>query len=150
MVNEKVSKTEKIAVIRIRGIRSMEPKIKIALEYLRLHRPHHCVILNASPQTMGAINKVRDYVAYGAVDEQTLSKLLLKRGEKGGKLLRELKTDVKKIVKEFLDGKKLSDFIDPVFRLHPPRGGYKDIKIHYPYGDLGKRDDINNLLKRMM
>jgi len=145
-----MSKTEKIAVIRIRGVRNMEPKIKIALEYLRLSRPHHCVILSATPQTIGAIKKVTDYVAYGSVDEETLSKLLLKRGEKGGKLLRELKPDVKKIVKEVLDGKKLSEYVDPVFRLHPPRGGYKDIKTHYPYGDLGKRDDINDLLKRMM
>ena len=63
--------TEKIAVIRIRGVRSMDPQIKIALEYLKLHRPNHCVILNATPQTLGAIEKVRDYVTYGEIDDQT-------------------------------------------------------------------------------
>ncbi|MBS3068311.1 uL30 family ribosomal protein [Candidatus Micrarchaeota archaeon] len=139
--------TEKIAVIRIRGVRSMDPQIKIALEYLKLHRPNHCVILNATPQTLGAIEKVRDYVTYGEIDDQTFEKLLFKRGEKGGKLLRNTDSDVKKVSKEF-DGK--TESVDPVFRLHPPRSGYKDIKSHYPKGDLGKRDNINELIRRMM
>ena len=35
-------------------------------------------------------------------------------------------------------------------RLHPPRKGYKTIKKPAPEGDLGKREDMNLLLKRMM
>ena len=141
--------SEKLAVIRIRGIRSMDPKIKATLDYLRLHKPSHCVIINAD-QSTGAIVKIKDYVAYGSINEETLAKLLNKRGEKGGKLLRELKADTKKIAKDIIGGKSLSEFADPVFRLHPPRGGYKNIKKSYPIGDLGKRDDINELLVRMM
>ncbi len=140
-----MSKTEKIAVIRVRGIRSMDPKIKLALEYLKLHKPNHCVVLDATPQNLGAIKKIRDYVTYGAIDEQTFEKLLYKRGEKGGKLLRNTGADIKKVAKEVSDEK-----VDPVFRLHPPRSGYKDIKNHYPRGDLGKRDNINELIRRMI
>ena len=148
-----MEKTQKIAVVRIRGIRSMEPKIKVALEYLRLHRPNHCVLINVTPQTMGAVKKVKDYVTYGNINEETLLKVLNKRGEKGGKLLRDSmpQDEIKKAAKEILKGKNLSDYADPVFRLHPPRGGYKDIKRAHPIGDLGKRgEEINELLKRMM
>lgn len=145
-----MAKTEKIAVIRVRGIRSMEPKIKFALEHLRLHRPNHCILLNPTPQSLGILKKINDYVTYGVIDEETLARLVYKRGEKGGKLFRVLNTDVKKAVKDILEGKPLSGYVDVVFRLHPPRGGYKDIKKHYPAGDLGKRDNINELIRRMI
>ncbi|HNR25150.1 MAG TPA: 50S ribosomal protein L30, partial [Methanobacteriaceae archaeon] len=42
--------------------------------------------------------------------------------------------------------------LKPVFRLHPPRKGYKDIKKAFNEGGtLGYRgEDINHLLKRMV
>jgi large subunit ribosomal protein L30 len=53
-----------------------------------------------------------------------------------------------------IEGKcKLKDFkeIKPVFRLSPPRHGYKAIRLHYPKGDLGDRkEEINELLERMI
>lgn len=122
----------KIAVVRVRGVRNMEPKIKRTLELLRLTRPNHCVLVDGTPQINGMINVVRDYVAFGPVSDDTISGLIAKRGENGSK-----KADPK--------GEH-----DPVFRLHPPRKGYKDIKRHYPRGDIGKRDDMDNLLKRMI
>lgn len=147
-----MSKNEKIAVVRVRGIRNMDPKLKVAFDYLRLHKPNHCILLNVTAQNAGALNKIKDYVTFGSINEETLMKLLHKRGEKGGKKLSEIKKEdeIKNIATEIFNGKKLSDYADPVFRLHAPRGGYKDIKRSYPTGDLGKRDDINELLKRMM
>ncbi len=129
------SSYSKIAVVRIRGIRSMEPKIKHTLERLRLSKPHHCVLIPTSPQYLGMINLVKDYVAFGPVTEETVTKLIAKRGESGSQRFSEAKGEKK---------------LDPVFRLHPPRRGYKDIKRNYPFGDLGKRPDMDDLLKRMM
>ena len=143
---------DKIVIVRVRGIRNITPKIGHALYLLRLSKPNHCVVLNASPQNLGMINIVRDYVAYGKMNEETLIRLLSKRGEVGRKLLREIKSEeeIKKIAKEILNGKKTGEFADPVFRLHPPRKGYKDIKKSFPFGDLGKRTDMDQLIKRMI
>jgi len=45
---------------------------------------------------------------------------------------------------------KLSDYLKP-FRLHPPRKGYRNIKLPYPEGALGYRGkEINELLRRMI
>jgi large subunit ribosomal protein L30 len=98
------------------------------------------------------ITKVKDYVAYGPVDEQMIFRLLLKRGRKGRSSLREVmkEADIKKAAAEISSGKKTKDFANPVFRLRPPSRGYKDIKRAYPEGDLGKRDDMVSLLSRMV
>ncbi len=143
----------KFAVVRIRGIRSLKPKIKKTLELLRLNRPNHCVLVDDSKPSMGMLNTVRDYVAFGEINEETLFKLMYKRGKKGSKKLSSIseKEKIKEAAKGILEGKmKLADVADPLFMLHPPRKGYKNTKKAYPLGSLGKHDDINTLLRRMM
>lgn len=140
------------AVVRIRGVRSMKPRTKKTFELLKLERPNHCVVYKATPQTIGMLNIVKDYVAYGPIKEETLENLLRKRGERGGKTAVEVLKDaeLKSVFKAILEGKRLADFVDPVFRLHPPRSGYKNIKLPYPMGDLGRRSDMDTLVKKMM
>ena len=118
--------TENIAVIRLRGIANIKPRIKKTMEMLRLNKPNHCVVIEMSPQNMGMLNVVKDYVAYGKIGDAALSALVSKRGEKD------------KSHKGF------------VFRLHPPKKGLKDLKLHWPEGDLGKRDDMDAFICRMM
>jgi len=141
------------AAIRVRGIRKINPKIKKTLEMLNLNRPNHCIVVPDTPQYKGMLNMVKDYVAFGEIDENTLYRLVYKKGRKGRKMLRTSMDEnaLKAAVKEVADGKKkLSEIIDPVFCLHPPRKGYKDIKLHYPRGALGKRDNISELISRMV
>jgi len=118
--------TENIVVIRLRGRANIKPKIKRTMEMLRLSRPNHCVVIVNSPQNMGMINVVKDYVAFGKIADATLSKLVLKRGEEG------------------------KDHKGFVFRLHPPKKGLKDLKLHWPEGALGKRDDMDTFIVKMM
>lgn len=141
-----------IAVIRIRGISNINPAIKMTLEMLRLNRPNHCVVVHESPAVNGMLAKVKDYVAFGEVSEEVLFRLLLKRGEKDGKALREVKNEdeIRNIAKEITNGRNVGDYLNPVFRLHPPDKGYKNIKMHWPAGELGQRGSIDDLLKRMM
>ncbi|MBI2079513.1 uL30 family ribosomal protein [Candidatus Micrarchaeota archaeon] len=141
-----------LAIIRVRGIRSVKPRIKKTLELLRLYKPNHCVLLPATKAVLGMLIVAKDYVSYGPVKEDTVYKLLHKRGELGNKLLRVIKKDeeIKSIVKELVSEKRARDLVDPVFRLHPPEGGYKDIKSPYPRGDLGKRDNMDLFLLRMI
>lgn len=142
----------KIAVVRVRGCRKIAPKISKTLELLRLERPNHCVLVDDSPQNKGMLEYAKDYITYGPVSEQTIYLLLQRRGRKDGKPLRNIVTeeDLKKIAKEISEGKKTRDFVKPVFRLSPPTKGYKDKKKSYPQGDLGRRDEMDSLLRRMI
>lgn len=141
-----------LAVVRVRGIRNLDPHTEKVFEHLRLNKPNHCIVVSQTPTTNGMLERVRNYVTYGAISEGVLLNLLMKRGRVSGKTLRELKKEdeVKKIAKDILGGKKTSEFVDPVFTLHPPRKGYKNLKLHFPLGSLGRRESIDELLKRMI
>ncbi len=142
----------KIAIVRIRGIRNMAPKIKTALRLMNLEKPNNCVIIEDSPQNMGMVQLCKDYITYGAISEKTLFELLRKRGEKGSRQLREVmeEEEIVQVAKKIMHEENVKNFVNPVFRLHPPRKGYKTIKRPAPEGDLGKRENMDSLLKRMM
>jgi large subunit ribosomal protein L30 len=142
----------KLAVVRVRGKRKVRPGIEKTLELLRLSRPNHCVLLEDTPQNKGMLQLVKDYVTYGPVDETTIFRLLLKRGRKGRRLLRAVskEDEIKKAATEISKGKKTLEFVNPVFRLRPPSKGYSNIKAHFPAGDLGKRGEMDSLLRRMV
>ncbi|MEM2909060.1 MAG: 50S ribosomal protein L30 [Candidatus Bilamarchaeaceae archaeon] len=142
-----------IAVVRIRGTRKLKPKIRKTLEMLNLFKPNHCVVVPETPQYLGMLSVVKDYVTFGKIDSDMLFKLLYKKGKKGSRWVRELmeKEKLEEAARDIFDGKKkIQDIVDPVFCLHPPRKGYKNIKLSYPAGDLGARDDIATLLNRMI
>ncbi len=143
---------EVLAVIRIRGIRNLNPRLKEIFKHLRLNKPNHCIVVKPTAPLMGMIERVKDYVTFGGISEEVLLKLLMRRGRISGKNLKEFKKDdeVKKIVKEIFAGKKISEFVDPVFTLHPPRKGYKNIKLHFPKGSLRCGESMDDLLKRML
>ena len=142
----------KIAVVRIRGIRNIDPKIRMTLELLRLEKPNHCVLLEDSPQNMGMLQVAKDYIAYGPVSEPTIESMLYKKGRKGAQFLRSVlkEEEIKKAAKEISSGKKTIDYANPVFRLRPPSKGYRNIKAPYPTGELGKRTEMDSLVKRMI
>jgi large subunit ribosomal protein L30 len=142
----------KLAVVRIRGTRKIAPRIKKTLELLRLERPNHCVLLENTPQNKGMLEHAKDYITYGPVEEGTILGLLIKKGRKGSKLLRSLMKDeeIKKAAKEIFGGRKTAEVANPVFRLRPPSRGYKNIKLAYPSGELGKREAMDPLLRRMI
>ena len=131
----------KIAIIRIRGIIKIRHDIKNTLKILRLYKKNCCVVIDSSPDNLGMVKKVKDYITWGEIDDETFKLLVEKRGE-----LYKGRKDSKFVV----DGKKYK----PFFRLQPPKGGFerKGIKIPFSVGGvLGYRGDkINNLLKRML
>lgn len=140
----------KYAVIRVRGVRSISPRIRKTLELLQLMRPNHCVLVDDTPQNLGMLRHAKDYVAYGPVAEETVYLLLKKRGMKDGGRLKMKEEELKKAAKEISGGKKTVEFANPVFRLNPPSRGYKDKKRAYPSGELGKRPEMDTLLRRMV
>lgn len=138
-----------IAVIRISGMVNVRQEISETLDRMKLRRKYACVLVDEnSPEKIGMIKKLRNFVAYGRINEETIVKLIKARGRMADKT--EIK-DEKGIAKEILSDKKLEEAgLKPFFRLHPPRRGIKS-KLHYPKGVLGdNKEDINKLIERML
>lgn len=146
---------KKIVIIRIRGTVNVPKKINENLKYLRLQKKFVCVVVSDDKENLGRIKQVKDYVAFGEIDEETLRSLILKRGRReGDKSVEAAGKTIDDFIKKFLEGKaKFNDIkIKPFFRLHPPVGGFKtSIKRPFPEGILGNHGKmINKLVQRML
>jgi large subunit ribosomal protein L30 len=150
------------AVVQVRGVVNTRHEIKETLKMLRLHHINHCVLIPETPEYLGMIRKVKDFVAYGEIDAETLETILRTRGRlMGNKPLTDeyLKSassyaSVSELAEALTDGSvKLKDIpeLKPVLRMHPPRKGYKTIKRTFNQGGaLGYYGrEINSLLYKM-
>ena len=111
----------KIAIIRIRGLVNVDEQKKRTLDLLSLYRKNYCVVKENKPELGKMIEKIKDLVTWGEIDEATHKDLQDKRGEKTP------------------EGK-----LKPFFRLHPPIGGFErgGIKKQYNQGGvLGNRKE---------
>jgi large subunit ribosomal protein L30 len=116
-----------IAVIRIKGQVKIRKVITETLNRLGLKTKYSCIVIE-KPNAVesGMIEKVKDFVAFGEIDHETLKKLIDARGK-----FSRSKTH---------------------FRLHPPRKGIES-KKHFGVGRgvLGNHGkEINKLLERML
>ena len=139
----------KIAVIRVRGEVKKRPGINETMDMLRLYNKNYCVVVEDTPQNIGMINKVKDFVTYGLIDENTFKELVEKRGEEYKGPIKDSKGKIDYNRKYFeLNGKRYRKF----FRLAPPRNGYRSIKKPFLRGGaLGNRKEkINGLIRRMI
>jgi len=72
---------EIVALIRIRGGIGLSHQVKKTFELLRLYKQNYCVILNKTETSMGMVNRVKDYITWGEINNDVLSKLKTKRME---------------------------------------------------------------------
>jgi len=126
MSEEKMnSKSETLAVIRLRGPVKLRTEINDTLDMLRLRRKNVLVLIKPTPSIMGMIEKVKPYVTYGVIDDETLSMLYEKKG-------------------------KDSKF----YRLNNPIKGFGRNGIKTPFTKKGaygdRKDKINDLIRRML
>lgn len=151
----------RIIAVRIRGTAKVRKEIQDTLVMLNLTKPHHAVVIDDRPTYAGMLNKAKDYITYGEIEQSVLEALLRKWARiEGNKKISE------KYVKERA-GQTIAKFtvsvmkfeteldelgIKKVFRLHPPRKGYKSIKRAFSQGgSLGYRGShINDLVRRMI
>ena len=144
-----VNSTSKIAVVLVRGMVKLSQPIKDTLKMLNLDRKNHCVVIANNPVNLGMIKKVKDYVTWGEINDETFNELVDKRGVEFNTRLNDTK---KKYTYKTLEinGKKYR----PFFALNPPRKGFgrKGIKLSFTVGGaLGDRKEkINDLIKRML
>ncbi len=116
----------KLAVVLIRGIVGTRVDTRDTLTSLNLQKKHACAVLEDNLVNRGMLNKVKDFVAYGTISDETFTLLATRK---------------KHATKN-------------VFFLAPPVGGYerKGIKKSFVVGGaLGDRKDaMNDLLKKMI
>jgi len=152
-----------LLAVRVRGVSDISKEIKDTLNMLRLTRNCHATLIDDRPSYLGMLHKVQNYVTWGEISKENIGLLLKKRGrlvgdekltdhhaqELGYKSLGELTEATYKAEVEY---SRLPN-IKPVFRLHPPKKGFKGkVKRSYAAGGVtGYRGEaINDLLKRMV
>ena len=137
-----------MCVIRIRGKVGLNKDVNETLNRLRLRKKYACIVINPGKEQLGMVKKLRDFVAFGEINDEIFEKLIQKRGQK---IDNSKNIDAKKIVETIKKGKKYQDInLKPFFRLHAPRKGIKS-KLHFPKGVLGNnKNKINELLERML
>ncbi len=138
-----------ILVIRISGLVEVSVIDNETLSRMRLRRKYSAVLLNDTPENKKLLNKVRNFVAYGPVDAETLKLIVEKRGQLSDK---KKKVDATAVVSNIEKLGLEKQGLKPFFRLHPPRGGIES-KIHFPKrkGVLGdNKEKINDLVRRML
>jgi large subunit ribosomal protein L30 len=142
------------AVVRVRGSVGVSSDVKDTLKMLRLKSVNHCVVIPETKEYLGMLNKARNRITWGKIDKKTLAKLLEKRGRIKKETLKKFGLkDFNELADALIKGKVRLKDIKPklVFRLNPPKHGYKAIRLPYPKGDLGDRGEkINELLERMI
>ncbi len=149
------------AVIRLRSSRKKKNKIDDTLDMLRLNRINHCTIVPENTTYKGMLNKVKDLITWGELEEDVLLEMLKNRSDVS---VEEMEKEIKdqteyENIEEFAEAVSKDqvtidevDGLQNIFRMHPPQGGYKSIKRPYRNsGSLGYRGDaINELLMRMI
>lgn len=148
------------AVLRIRSPRSKSIGVEDTLEKLRINKVNHCTVVPEDSVHEGMLNKVKDIITWGEIDKETLGNLIEYRSTLDGNVEKSIKEQtsyesIEGFVEGVLSGEINFEDIEGMknlFRLHPPRGGYKSVKKPYKTGgSLGYRSQaINELLQRML
>lgn len=149
---EREAPTKRFAIIRIRGLVNRRKPPAETMKFLRLNHKNHLVIIDDRPSYRGMLQTAKDFITWGEISSETIALLLKKRGTLIGglKVTDEFvkKNSPYETIEQFAEAianfnAELSDIkqIKPVFRLHPPKGGFRG-KIKRPihdHGELGYR-----------
>jgi len=156
-------------VIRIRGLFGVAPKVRKALQLLRLRQINNGVFVRLNKATLNLLKLVEPYIAWGYPTLETVRALVYKRGyAKVNKAriaitsnsiiensLKPAAICVEDVIHEIFtvggNFKKVNNFLWP-FKLQSAKGGLKSIKRHFVEGgDFGNREEyINDLVRKML
>ena len=153
------------AVVRVRGGAHADAPLKETMHHLHLTRQNHAVILPEREELRHMVTKVQGYVTWGPVSVPTVEALLRTRAlTEDGKMIadgavpaatgaKDLKALAERVHKE---GSLKIPGVKPLFRLHPPKGGWRSTKKPYTLGgalgyrEAGTKADMDKLLERMI
>merc|ERR1711910_32223 len=156
-------------VIRIRGINQISPKPKKVLQLLRLRQIGNCVFVRLNKASIQMLLIADPFTAWGYPTQETISKLVYKRGamkingqrikihensvveksvgQHGVKCIEDLIHEIYTVGDNFRD---VNNSLFPI-KLSCPRGGWNKITNHFiEGGDFGNREQyINQLALKM-
>ncbi len=160
-----MSEKKMYLIIRIKGQPDAPPYVRKTLENLRLHKRYHAVVYPADlPGLEGMLRRAQAWITWGEISKETLAKLLEVRGRAPGNKRLTVEyikekfgvESFEELAEKIMNGEIVlhkQDAIKPVFRLHPPRGGFKK-SVKRPYGSEGEAgyrgEKINELALRML
>lgn len=148
-------------VLRIKGTVNVPHWARYTLNSLNLYKKFWATIIPETPESLGMLRKIKDFVAWTSVDSGFIKELLERRGKTIGSRpfkglpdkgsypnIEELASDIAK------DKVRLSNVqeVKPWFALNPPRGGFKrktKTQFHQK-GILGEDSELADIIKRMM
>jgi len=156
-------------VIRIRGVNQVSPKVKKALQLLRLRQINNGVFVKLNKCTLNMLRLVEPFVAWGYPNLKTIRELIYKRGFakvnhqriaiSNNEVIEEVLGScgiicVEDLIHEIFtvgsNFKKANNFLWP-FKLSCPTGGMRVKTNHFVEGgDHGNREDFINQMVRKM
>jgi len=156
-------------VIRIRGINQVSPKVKKALQLLRLRQINNGVFVKLNKCSLNMLRLVEPYVAWGYPNLKTIRDLVYKRGFakvnhqripiSNNEVIEQVLGScdivcVEDLIHEIFtvgeNFKKANNFLWP-FKLSCPTGGMRKKTNHFVEGgDHGNREQFINQLVRKM
>ena len=161
----KPKETSIYLVIRIRGPFGVPVNLEQTMQTLRLRHKFNATLIDKNPSMLGMLRHVKDYVTWGEANVTDIANLLRERGEvnTGNRLSDQYVKDVlaqqsiDSLANAIANGEfKLKTLwqkgIKPIFRLHPPSGGFTGT-MKRPFnsrGELGYRHTaISTLMSKM-
>jgi large subunit ribosomal protein L30 len=144
-------------VVRVRGGIHSRHDIRQTLAELHLTRANHATVIPEEPSFRGMLMATQGYLTWGEAESETVSELLKGRGQtRAGASIASGPAGappLPELVASVLDrGLARVPTLKPLFRLTPPKGGWKSTKKPFSLGGaLGYRGRaINDLVRRMM
>ena len=61
----------KLALVLVRGVVNLSQSVKDTLNLLRLNKKNYCVVVENNPVNLGMIKKVKDFITWGEIDNDT-------------------------------------------------------------------------------
>jgi len=156
-------------VVRIRGINQVSPKVKKALQLLRLRQINNGVFVKLNKSTLNMLRLVEPFIAWGYPNLKTIRDLVYKRGfakvnhqriaisnnevieqSLGALNIICVEDLIHEIITVGPNFKKANNFLWP-FKLSCPTGGMRNKTNHFVEGgDHGNREDFINQMVRKM
>lgn len=151
------------AIVQLRGEVNLSREVRDTLEMLHLGRVNHCTFVPETSSYRGMVTKVTDVTAFGPPSPEVVELVLARRGEPVGGdpgiddawVAEHTPYDDVASLAAALCAEETTltaAGLEPVLRLHPPRGGHLGIKHHRTDGgQLGRHAtaEIDDLLRRM-
>lgn len=120
----KIEEKGMVAVVTVRSPIGAKKEVKDTLKMLKIFKKNSCTIRPISKPIKGMIQKAKDFITWGNIDDKTIKMLEKAKGKQ------------------------------TTYHLNPPRKGFGRKGIKKPFklgGALGNREEkINDLIQRML